>query len=222
MEQETEFLSENGYARVSKTDSYVILETTRKVATEGVGMVGYSRIANTLQVYENESIVFFPVDEDTSAAIYDTVSSALPRSIQNGSHEVTEADDFGCARFTIKISYTVAQKDDGFTYYDLTSVSGGFYDAYTSGNYVGENVYVRAHSVSINQFGKPYNSSLTIDERVYNYELDVNNRNWTYTVPPEWQPIGDGDIWAQIVVHYDFTLGRGASSWQDRISVSAF
>ena len=217
--RETVYQSEYGYSKLSETDSFVMMKTKRKMVSDIVGARSYYENAKVSQTYENECIIFIPCSDNTSHEIYDILSSSLSRSVQNGSHEITEADDYGCARFTLKINYTVELKDDGFTYYDLISVSGGFYDAYTTGSYVGENVYVRAHSVEFFQHGKDYYSDNV--ENSETYSINVNSRNWSYTVPSSWRPIGDGDIFAQAGARYSFTLGRGSSTWSKTIGVGA-
>lgn len=71
----------------------------------------------------------------------DIIFDSIYRSLVDNSISSSGMDKNACARFTVTTDYQITTIN-GFDYYKITGVSGGYSDPGTSGSYVGENVYV--------------------------------------------------------------------------------
>lgn len=168
--------------------------------------------------------IFVPYNFAMNDALYSEIEnnvSTMLRSTQTGYNEILGYDRNDCAEFRVGVHYTKEFKDDGFTYYDLTSVEGGYESEGTSGDYVGENVYVTHQYIDVGQVGTPYEGKNALNQYIHDYQLRTDDRDWTYTPPLTWRAVCGEELMCSVGATYHFTLARGSSSWSDQIVVSA-
>jgi hypothetical protein len=110
---------------------------------------------------------------------------------------------------------------DGYDYFDIQSVSGGYTDNGTTGNYVGENVYVTNQSLDVVQTGSNlYNNQFVTNQCVMGEVLSPSSRSWTFLPPSSWSPVTDSGIGGHVAARYHFTLARGGSSWSGDLDLT--
>lgn len=213
---------ENGEARLINSHNCVVLYVDTPAQLERQNSLD----ATDEELEERQCIanIFVPYDPAVNDALYADMKnnmSTVLQSAQSGYNEIHGNDRYDCAEFRVGVYYTKELKDDGFTYYDLTRVKGGYENPGTSGDYVGENVYVTHQYIDVGQVGTSYDGEKCLNQNLYDYQLRANDRDWSYTPPSNWKAVCGDEQMCAVGATYHFTLARGASSWSDQIVVSA-
>lgn len=193
---------------IQKTDSSVNVyedELISKYVDES-GKEIQSRCSN--------STAYIPLSGDIDD-VFDEITRLVSRA--GGSNYVYSSDTYGCAQFNTTVSYNKTTVS-GADYYKITSITGGFYDAGTTGSYVGENVYVTSHYINVSQCGTPISGTPTSISQTDSASFSNSNRSWSYTPPSSWVAIEDLAAYAIVGAQYYFTLARGASSWTSHLN----
>lgn len=216
----------DGYAKLENTDDYVLLVVDALSGNEAEVRSQFClENANENRELENRVLtatMYIPGSEEEQEDIYNELSDALDAAVlgtQTGSSTINGGDSCNCADFTLTVNYT-RETIDGEMYYALTSISGGFSDAYTTGNYVGENVYVTSHSVCYGQIGETVGGDFTNTQNIHDYAFSTNNRSWALGTPISWEPVSSLGIGATVGATYTFTLSRGGASWTSELQLN--
>ena len=213
---------EDGEVKLVDSHNCVVLYIDRPTQLEGANTLG--SVSNAFEQRECIATILVPYDPETNDALYDELEKNMPailQSAQDGYHEIPKFDQNKCAEFKVGVYYTKELKDDHFTYYDLTKVVGGYTDSGTSGDYVGENVYVTHQYLDVGQIGTSYDGEKCLDQTTFDYQLRASDRDWTYTPPLQWKAVCGNETMCAVGATYHFTLARGSSSWSDQIVISA-
>lgn len=193
---------------VQETDKYILVCEYKSISKSN------DEQGSNSALYEINANAFVPLDNRDISIIYDDII----KNRGNFSLTGTIADKNGCAQFSMTVNYTKTLKDDDFEYIDLTTITGGFYDAGTTGSYVGENVYVTSQYIDVGQNGLPY-SGQGINNQNATVSFPNGNRAWSYLTPSSWVAIRSWGMPTIIGATYYFTLARGNSSWTTNLPI---
>ena len=207
----------DGVATVTNNNNYVLVTIDRKTTHPYKKSARHYNASTEFTEYREQIITAYVPNTDVeSEELFNSLSANLINTIERGSSTIEGRDSAYCAYFTLTVNYTRELVDD-YWYYSIDSVSGGYSDpTYTTGNYVGENVYVTALAVDIYQNGFVENIG-HISNQVYSPPLSPMNRSWTSYVPIGWLPVCSLATGALVGATYYFTLTRGGSSWTSQI-----
>lgn len=216
----------DGYAKLENTDDYVLLVVDALSENEAEARSQFSlEDADENRELENRVLtatMYIPGSEEEQEDIYNELSDALDAAVlsaQTGSSTINGGDSCNCADFTLTVNYT-RETIDGETYYAMTSISGGFSDSSTTGDYVGENVYVTSHSVCYGQIGDKISGGFTNTQNIHDYAFPTTKRSWALGAPISWEAVSSLGEVATVGATYKFTLSRGAASWTSQLQLN--
>ena len=224
-----DYVFEDGLMRICQTDNKVTIcvdqyEKPSVTAGDSVSAISaYAAESFCIDRRTQTITTYIFTDGKTAQNSYADIALSMDEistnSIQYAVKALNGTDHAYCATFSMKINYT-KETVDGETFYDITTITGGFSDDTSrTNNYVGENVYVTALALDVGQTGAHLPSGRTyVPQTLYDYTLPVS-RSWTFYPPTSWIPVQDAGLGSQVGATYYFTLSRGNSSWTDSLSI---